>query len=233
MKSKYGLKRIYLLLIFMLAFSLQTVNADEKTNISAGVVSSNKDTGVTIYRDAAGGLVFSGLSVPSIATEEQQKDQQSAISAFENSSKTNVSPMSDYVDYEFYPIYIGTWNGVDSYARHTLGSYSSTSRYLTSYGYTSWYNTMGYAALPYRNGATNNGANQGVIDVTKHSQFSIRDLGTDNATTLVVDDWGPTQELHPDRIADIDKNVFTNLHGNYSDGTFYSRTYVPITNYNP
>ena len=42
-----------------------------KANISTGVVSSNKDTGVTIYQDAAGGLVFSGLSVPSIATEEQ------------------------------------------------------------------------------------------------------------------------------------------------------------------
>ena len=138
-----------------------------------------------------------------------------------------------YVDYEYNPIYIGTWNGVAAYARHTLGQYYEELDYLLSYGYTSWYNLSGNAALPYRNGATNDGANQGVVDVAKYSYFDIRDLGTDTATTLQVTDWGPNQSAHPDRIADIDKYDFISLHGNSSDGVFYSRTWVPVTNYNP
>lgn len=105
--------------------------------------------------------------------------------------------------------------------------------YLTSYGDTSWYNTSGNTAVPYRNGASNNGANQGVVDVAKDSYFDVRDLGTDNATSAEITDWGPTQDQHPDRIADLDRDDFTSLHGNYSDGLFYSRTWVPVTNYNP
>jgi hypothetical protein len=207
------------------------------TNSIPKVISINKDTGVTIYQDADGGMVLSGLEVPITATKEQQQTHKTETVNYENNSKNlnefNAYLTSSYVDYENNPIYIGTWNGARCYARHTLGAYSSSTKYLTSYGYTSWYNVSGNNALPYRNGATNDGANQGVVDVAKFSNFSIRDLGTDNATTLQVTDWGPSQDSHPDRVADIDKNIFTTLHGNYTDGTFYSRTYVPITNYNP
>lgn len=51
--------------------------------------------------------------------------------------------------------------------------------------------------------------------------------------TLKINDWGPNQNDHPDRIADIDKNDFVELHGNSTDGLFYCRTWVPVTNYNP
>lgn len=236
MKSKNIIKSSYLLLILLLAFTFLTVYAAENTDMIPKVISSNKDTGITIYQDASGGLVFSGLEVPSIATEVGQMNQQLTSTTHKNSS---VEPnqlkfsMTNYVDYEYNPIYIGTWNGVDTYARHTLGSYDSSTKTLTSYGYTSWYNVGGNTAVPYRNGATNNGANQGVVDVAKFSYLSIWDMGSNKSTTLKITDWGPTQDLHPDRIADIDKSDFINLHSNSSDGIFYSKTRVPVTNYNP
>lgn len=221
------------LLVSVPLFSVAQASSDAP---SPQVVSVDKDSGVTIYRDAAGGFVISGMQVPEVASEAQQaaqKKQMETLRESEAAAKGNALAASDYVDYEKNPIYIGTWNKVDAYARHTLGSYNSSKSYLTSYGYTSWYNTSGNTALPYRNGASNNGANQGVVDVKKQAYFDIRDLGTDNVTTLKITDWGPDQKLHPDRIADLDKNDFKSLHGNTSDGLFYSRTWVPITNYNP
>ena len=134
MKSKFALKGSCLLLTLLLVFPFQTVFATESTDMTPNVVSSDKDTGVTIYRDAAGGLVFSGLEVPFTATKEQQMDQRSKIAAYESKSKDLHQPnaaASNYVDYEYNPIYIGTWNGEDCYARHTLGSYDSTLHYLT------------------------------------------------------------------------------------------------------
>lgn len=56
--------------------------------------------------------------------------------------------------------------------------------------------------------------------MAKYSYFSIRDLGTDTATTLQVTDWGPSQNLHPDRIADLDINDFASLHGNSGEWAF-------------
>lgn len=193
-----------------------------------GIISGDAETGVTIYRDAAGGIVVSGIGP---GTEDGSVQNE----IIHEPEASMVVPYSDepYVDYEENPIYIGTWNGVDCYARHTLGSYDETIQYLTSYGYASWYNTSGNTAVPYRNGAANNNSGQGVVDVAKFSYFDIRDLETDNKTTLQITDWGPDQLLHPDRIADLDKSVFKDLHGNTSDGLFYARTWVPITNYNP
>lgn len=238
MKSKFVLGVSLILSTLLMVSPLQTTSAAEKTKVMPGVVSSDKNTGVTIYRDAAGGLVFSGLPVPSTATEEEQRDQKVQIakdeSNLENPNKSNdVKATSNYVDYEYHPIYIGTWNNHPSYARHTLGSYNSSTKYLTSYGYTSWYNTSGLNALPYRNGATNDGANQGVVDVAKGSSFAVRDLGKNVATTLKITDWGPSQDSFPNRISDLDRNVFSSLHGNYGDGYFYSRTYVPVVHYYP
>jgi hypothetical protein len=53
--------------------------------------------------------------------------------------------------------------------------------------------------------------------------------------SLEITDFGPNQNSTASRkrIADIDKNDFIELHGNSTDGLFYSRTWVPITNYNP
>lgn len=67
----------------------------------------------------------------------------------------------------------------------------------------------------------------------KGSYFDIRDLTTDRAMNLQVNDWGPDQKQAPDRIVDLDRGDFSELHGNYSAGVFYCRTWVPINNYNP
>ena len=229
-------KIISMLIVLVMLFTVNSfVYADN--NLESNIVSYNGNTGVTIYRDAAGGLVFSGLMVPFTATETEQANQKSKIAEYEHNYKIidrsdSIKTTDEYVDYEHNPIYIGTWDE-DAYARHTLGTYNEDLEYLTSYGYASWYNSDGNTALPYRNGATNNGADQGVVDVAKFSYFNIRDIGTDNATQLQITDWGPTQDQHPDRIADLDKYDFIDLHGNSSDGLFYSRTWVPINNYNP
>lgn len=237
------------LLFCVIALALASVNAtatnvsDSKQNVvSPQVLSVDEESGVTIIRDAAGGIVVSGLPTPYVASLAAQRAQLQEIEEYRNSEDLQVAAYgsrasSKYYDKEENPIYIGTWDGVDCYARHTLGSYNSTTGYLTSYGDCSWYNTSGYNALPYRNGAATV-EGQNVVDVAKGSYFDIRDMTTDEATTLKVNDWGPNQiidEYGNDlrvRIADIDKNTFKELHGNTSDGVFYCRTYVPITNYN-
>ncbi|WP_025692174.1 hypothetical protein [Paenibacillus zanthoxyli] len=239
MNSKQILKGSLALLVLSLTLPFYSAQAASKEveAVEPQVASVDKDSGVTVYRDAAGGFVFSGLEVPFTATEEQQAEQKATIEKYSASEDLTKFPgafaASEYVDYESNPIYIGTWNNIPAYARHTLGAYSSTLSYLTSYGYTSWYNTSGNTALPYRNGATNNGANQGVVDVAKFSYFDVRDIGTNNVTSLQITDWGPDQKAHPDRIADLDKNDFASLHGSSGAGLFYSRTWVPIKNYNP
>lgn len=122
-----------------------------------------------------------------------------------------------------------------TYARHTLGdrSFTQNGEYLTTYGDISHWNSSGWNALPYRNGSSEYLAHQ-VVDVAMGVNFSLRDLGTDRATTIKRTDFGPNQcpgTVYTRRIADIDKNVFISLHG--STGTFYGRTWVPLTNYNP
>lgn len=205
------------------------------------IISQDSETGVTIYRDSGGGLVFSGLPTKYVASEEEQQSQLSVIEKYSDILESTDTPLlksgKNYVDYEDDPIYIGTWGGVDAYARHTLGEYNEDIKYLTSYGYVTYYNTNGDAALPYRNGNAT-AAGQDVVDVAKFSNFSIRDLDTDNGLTLQVTDWGPNQQQYGsadgrERIADLDKYDFEKLHGNTSDGVLYARTWVPITNYNP
>lgn len=203
------------------------------------VIFQDSENGVTIYRDSGGGIVFSGLPTEYVASKAEQQVQLSTISKYSDylESTDTLAARENYVDYEYNPIYIGTWGGVDAYARHTLGEYNETLKYLTSYGYVTYYNTDGNTAVPYRNGsATVSG--QDVVDVAKFSNFSIRDLTTNEGLTLQITDWGPNQQQYGsadgrERIADLDKNDFKTLHGNTSDGVLYARTWVPITNYNP
>ena len=236
-------KLVLLALSFMLTFSF-TVPAIAVENIeqqsvdinSVGVISYDSESGITIYRDSAGGTVVSGVMTPYVASDIDRHDQLEILKSIDSIESDNadykLKRQSNYVDYEYNPIYIGTWSGTACYARHTLGSYNSNLKYLTSYGYATWYNTKGYTALPYRNGQAN-ASGQSVADVIKGSYFDIRDLSTDRKLTLVVNDWGPNQNVAPDRIVDLDKYDFSALHGNYSDGVFYCRTWVPINNYNP
>lgn len=231
-------KNALLLTISMALLTSPVLATPEVVTTDPCVLSVDENSGVKIIRDAAGGIVVSGLPTPYVASLAEQQKQLTMIESYRNSSimQNNVKLSSnadeDYYDYENNPIYIGTWDNIDCYARHTLGSYNSTTKYLTSYGDCSWYNTSGYTALPYRNGAATV-EGQDVVDVAKYSYFDIRDLTTDKAMTLKINDWGPNQNDHPDRIADIDKNDFVELHGNSTDGLFYCRTWVPVTNYNP
>ena len=240
------MKRKIMLIICSLVLTLSSVLpgfaaecvADKADDVnSVGIVNSDPETGITIYRDSAGGTVVSGVMTPYAASEAEQKAQLEALASMKegkiNSENSLLSVQSNRVDKETNPIYIGTWNGVPCYARHTLGSYNANLRYLTTYGYATWYNTKGYTALPYRNGAANNGSGQNVADVVKGSYFDIRDLTTDRAMNLQVNDRGPDQKQAPDRIVDLDRGDFSELHGNYSAGVFYCRTWVPINNYNP
>lgn len=206
----------------------------------SNIVSQDTETGITIYRDSGGGLVFSGLPTTYEASPTERSRSREAADNY-NLLNHMPTPMvkngSPYVDYENNPIYIGTWGGIRAYARHTLGDYNASEKHLTSYGYVTYYNTNGDTAVPYRNGNAT-AAGQDVVDVAKGDSFSIRDLGTDQSTTLTITDWGPDQQQHGnadgrERIADLDKSDFKALHGNTSDGVLYARTWVPVTNYNP
>ena len=127
------------------------------------------------------------------------------------------------------------------YARHTLGTYNSSTQYLTSYGQAS-INKATYNALPYRNGAGTVEANK-VVDVAMGIYFSIRDLGTDIAADVYRNDIGPNQCPKYDggktylrqRIADLEPDVWKKLHDTTStkDGVFDCRTYVKLSNYFP
>lgn len=59
-----------LLMIFTVTTLLVPVYAKENPDTKPGIVSRNEETGVMIYRDAAGGLVFDGLSVPFTASSD-------------------------------------------------------------------------------------------------------------------------------------------------------------------
>lgn len=207
---------------------------------NSNIVSQDTETGITIYRDSGGGLVFSGLPTTYVASPAERSKSHEAADNYNLLTRMPtpiVKNGSPYVDYENNPIHIGTWGGVKAYARHTLGDYNRSEEHLTSYGYVTYYNTSGDTAVPYRNGNATV-AGQDVVDVAKGDSFSIRDLGTGQSTTLKITDWGPDQQQHGnadgrERIADLDKSDFKSLHGNTSDGVLYARTWVPVTHYNP
>lgn len=212
MKKKCKVMMMFLIMVGIGISSVESFAMSEEPV----VLSEENETGIKIIKDAAGGIVISGLNAP-IASASEQKEQLIQKEYLKNTEIiSQVITRTNYYDTEYNPIYIGTWDGTDAYARHTLGEYyNGNPGYLLSYGDCSWYNTSGYSALPYRNGAATV-SGQAIVDVKKGSYFDIRDLGTDNATTLKINDWGPDQIKHPNRIADIDKNVFKSLHGNTS-----------------
>lgn len=241
----------------MLSENVEKVNPE--TVAKAG--SSKEINGVVIYKDAIGGSVLhnlpGGVKISKEEADAQYKFQKNHPEEEEKAAKADleirkqkpdkypaIDAAANYYDIEYNPILIGYWNEDDcgpdawkTYARHTLGTKTSTSNgdYLTSYGDTSWYNTSGWKALPYRNGSAQV-PGQDVVDVASNAVFSIRDLGTNNATTVSRSDFGPNQcpgSRYTKVICDLDKSTFISLHGNSTDGIFYSRTWVPLTNWNP
>lgn len=203
---------------------------------------------VTIQKDIIGGSVLSNMPGAVYATPDEQavQSQHASLESQLPSPKKyglNAAAADRHYDTEDNPILIGYWNlgdcgakKKDTYARHTIGELHKTDsgKYLLSYGNATWYNTTGKNALPYRNGSSTTG--ETTVDVKMNINFSIRDVDKDSATTIKRTDFGPNQcpdSRYVKVIADLDKTVFKDIHGNTSDGIFYSRTWVPLENWNP
>lgn len=222
--------------------------ADKKTESSS----------IEVKKDATGGSILSNMPGEVWATSEEAEKQRTFLenhqpedinskdttrkSEFSDKTNAMVGIQATRYDIENNPILIGHWNPGDcsststaTYARHTIGDKSNTpdGDYLTTYGDVSHWNSNGWNALPYRNGSSEYPSQQ-VADVKMGVNFSVRDLGTNKATTIERTDFGPNQcpgSVYTKRIADIDKNVFVSLHN--TTGIFYGRTWVPLVNYNP
>ncbi|KPV58242.1 hypothetical protein QJ48_17310 [Paenibacillus sp. A3] len=215
---------------------------------TSSTFAGKEQSGVIIHKDAIGGSVLSNMPGAVYATPEEQalQSQQASFEALLpnlKNNRLNAAAAERHYDTENNPILIGYWNPnecgakkKDTYARHTIGELhnSSGGKYLLSYGSATWYNTSGKNALPYRNGSSTTGQN--TVDVKMNINFTIRDVDKDKSSTIKRNDFGPNQcpgSRYVKVIADLDKTVFKDLHGNTSDGVFYSRTLVPVENWNP
>lgn len=231
-----------LILVFMVFFPALSLAEKSKEN---RVDASN------IVYDAAGGEVFlevSGVETNDITYNEEQyketlkklkeldqiaKDIDSRNNQRKSKQQGDVSvqgsPSSpgSYYDYESNPIFWFNDNGVDLWARHTLGS-RHPDNYLLTYGDFSWYSdpsespTGYYSALPYR-----------YSEVSRTVLYSLRDLGTNNAITIRRKTFGPNQNTVQTRyrICDLSPQAFRDVHGNTSDGLFYGRTWIQVIQY--
>lgn len=182
-------------------------------------------------------------------TQEESNNQKKELDnklKLLNQTENAVRKASYSYDIENNPVPLQSSSECDSkypyfYARHTLGTYSSSTQYLTSYGQAS-INSVGYNALPYRNGAGTIAENK-VKDVPMGIYFSIRDLSTDIASDVYRNDIGPNQcptynggqTYLRQRVADLEPSVWKKLHNTTStgDGVFDCRTYVKLSNYFP
>ncbi|QDX92906.1 hypothetical protein EEL30_11670 [Brevibacillus laterosporus] len=220
--------------------------------VSANVITAKQsdESEIQVLKDAVGGSVLSNMPGEVWVTDEEEKKQiQFLEENLEPDKKVgksqNVDALAPRYDVENNPILIGkNWNKDDcgknawtTYARHTIGDKDSASGdgdYLTTYGEASWYNSNGNIALPYRNGSSNTGQN--TVDVKNGVTFSVRDINSNKSMTVKRTDFGPNQcpnSRYTKVIVDLDTSTFKDLHGNTSDGVFYSRTWVPLTNWNP
>lgn len=242
----FGKKVLSCLLITAFILSFPTVSLAEIIEDHETTVSSN------IVYDAAGGEVF--LDVPGVETnditytEEQYKEALKKLKELDKLAQdidpTKIkkekdknqgdvliqgSPISpgSYYDYEPNPIYWFNDNGVDLWARHTLGE-RHPNNYLLTYGDFSWYTdpyespTAYYSALPYR-----------YSEVSRTVLYSLRDLGTNNAITIRRKTFGPNQNTveRRYRICDLSPQAFTDVHGSTSGGLFYGRTWIQVIQY--
>lgn len=229
------IRKLSLVLAFLLMCANMTWADGLETNSQEKILEENRQ------RDGA----ISHMPDAVWATPEEAVVQLEELKQFVEQEEMRLKNAKASIQYEYDveddPIHIGNWNPGECgpntsafYVRHTLGSYNQSTKYLTSYGETSWYN-VGKNALPYRNGSSSFPEHR-VTDVKMGIYFSIRDLETDAAVDVYRDDVGPNHcpgSEYVTRLADLDKPVFKSLHGNTSDGTFDCRTYVPINNYNP
>lgn len=199
---------------------------------------NNETEHTVIYIDALGNYVFHNIS-------QQDMTQISQFPVFLDETKdvreSIMSQPSMYADTSYTydieenPVHIGTWNGVKAYARHTLGSQTTSGgkKYLTTTGDATWYNKSSNVALPYRNGNATVAEHKNQVDVAKQTSFTVTNPDTGTSVSVTVNDFGPQQntELGKKTIVDLDSNSFTTLFGSTGVGRHVCTTYVEVQQY--
>ncbi len=194
-----------------------------------------------IYIDANGCQVFHNLpsnanqSVYSPIIIDETKAVRIAIKKDQSIFVDNLKSNENTYDVENNPVHIGTWNGTKVYARHTIGVQSSigSTKYLTTQGDATWYNSKHLTALPYRNGNANISPHQNVVDVEKETEFTITATNTGKSITVKVNDFGPNQKSDPGNktIVDMDSSDFETIFGKKSIGRSHCTTKVTVKQY--
>lgn len=195
----------------------------------------NDGNEATIYTDSAGNYVFHNISPAAAKTVQKVKFADETKEVREELINQPEAMSSYTYDIENNPIYIGTWNGEDGYARHTLGKQTTSNgkKYLTSTGDATWYNHNRYVALPYRNGNSTVREHMGKVDVAKGTSFKVTNPDTGKSVNVVVDDFGPQQNTSPGKktIVDLDSERFTTLFGDTAIGRHVCKTKVQVKQY--
>lgn len=199
---------------------------------------NNETEYAVIYIDALGNYVFHNISQQDVTPISQfpvlvdeTKDVRESIM-----SQPSIYAATSYTyDIEDNPVHIGTWNNVKAYARHTLGSQTTSGqkKYLTTTGDATWYNRSGNVALPYRNGNATVAEHKNQVDVAKQTSFTVTNPDTGTSVSVTVNDFGPQQntELGKKTIVDLDSSSFTTLFGSTSVGRHVCTTYVEVQQY--
>lgn len=198
---------------------------------------ANENEPFIVYIDTNGDEVFHNL--PNGTTRNNIApiiiDETKATREIMKKTPNLISSRANTYDTETNPIYIGTWSGKDGYARHTLGTQSSSgsTKYLTSQGDATWYNTKDLTALPYRNGNSTVTEHKDKIDVAKNTSFTITATNTGKSITVKVNDFGPQQKSDPGNktIVDMDSDDFTTIFGDKSIGRSHCKTKVAVNQY--
>lgn len=199
--------------------------------------SQKSDSSMIIYVDSVGNYVFHNIPSQSRDTDTTliYRDETKEVRK-KTLASSSMQQKSDYIyDIEENPVYIGTWNGVDTYARHTLGARISSAglNYLITTGDATWYNRSGNVALPYRNGNSTLAEHKNQVDVAKGTYFVVINPDTNKNVIVSVNDFGPQQntELGKKTIVDLDDKSFETLFGSTSVGRHVCQTNVTVVQY--
>lgn len=190
-----------------------------------------------IYVDSVGNYVFHNIPV-------QEKNARTKVVYVDETKEVREKVLADagmrnqtkYVyDIENNPVYIGTWGGIATYARHTLGARipSGGLNYLISTGDATWYNRSKNVALPYRNGNSTVPEHANQVDVAKGTAFVVINPDTNKNVIVTVNDFGPQQntELGKKTIVDLDSGSFETLFGSTGIGRHVCQTNVTVNQY--
>lgn len=219
-----------------------TSNAEElkpslKTMESVKENQLKSDNTMKIYVDSVGNYVFHNIpnqgqnvKATAVYVDETKEVRTKTLAAAAVQDRANYA-----YDIENNPVYIGTWNGVATYARHTLGARISSGglNYLISTGDATWYNKSGNVALPYRNGNSTVPEHKNQVDVAKGTSFVVINPDTNENIIVKVNDFGPQQntELGKQTIVDLDDKSFETLFGSTGVGRHVCQTNVTVNQY--